>query len=127
MGEGRVDGTLGDLVEGDAADLVFGQTGVLGDVPGDRLAFAVQVRRQPHLARVAGLADELVELATTILEGLVARGEVMVEVDAERLGGEVADMAVAGEHPITGSKVAFDGLGLGGRFDDHQIVTVAAG
>src|SRR6266550_142341 len=76
-GERRIDGALGDLVERHAPHLVVGQTGVLGDVPGDRLALAVQVGCQPYLAGAAGLADELVELAATVLERLVARREVM--------------------------------------------------
>ena len=122
-----VDRALGDLVEGDAPDLCVGQSGVLGDVPGDRLALTVEIGRQPDLVGVTGLVRESLELATPILEGLVARREVVVEVDAERLGRQVPDMAVAGEHPVSGSKVALNGLRLGGRLDDHQIVTSAAG
>ena len=127
MREGGVDGALGDLVEGDAPDLFVSQAGVLRDVPGDRLALAVEVGGKPDLVRVTGLGGELLELTAAVLQRLVARREVVVKIDTECLGGQVADMAVAGEHPVSGPKIAFDGLRLGGRLDDHQIGTIAAG
>ena len=43
VGERLLDRRLGDLVEGDPERLLGRDVGGLGDVPGDRLAFAVEV------------------------------------------------------------------------------------
>ena len=127
MCERVIDRALGDLVERDAADLLVGQSCVLGDVPCDRLAFAVEVGRQPNQVGVPGLVRESLELATAILERLVARREVVIQVNAQRLGRQIADVAIAGEHAVSGSKVALNGLRLGGGLDDDEIVSSAAG
>ena len=51
VGERLADGRFGDLVEGDPPRLVRGDVGRLGDVPGDRLAFAVEVGGEEDLVR----------------------------------------------------------------------------
>ena len=35
--------------------------------------------------------------------------------------GQIADVAHAGKHEVLGPQVLVDGLGLGGRLDDHQV------
>ena len=114
MRERVVDRALGNLVECDAPDPIVGQPGVLRDVPRDRLAFTVEVGREPDLIGLAGLARESFELPTSILERLVPRREVVLQVNAQRLGRQVAHVAIAGEHAVSGTKVALNGLRLGG-------------
>ena len=53
VAEGLLDGALGDLVEGDAADPVVGELERLLEVPGDGLALAVGVGRQVDQCRPA--------------------------------------------------------------------------
>ena len=52
--EGGLDGRLGDLAEGHPANAVLVDPGVLGDMPGDRLALAIKVGGQPHGVRLLG-------------------------------------------------------------------------
>ena len=121
IGEGLVDGALGDLAEGHPANPVGAQAGVLGDVPGDRLTLAVEVGGQPHQIGASRLVGQLVQLLAPILQWLVARFEVVVDVHPEAARRQVADVAVRGQHGIAGAEVALDCLGLGGRLDDHEI------
>ena len=121
IGEGLVDGALGDLAEGHAADLVSAQAGVLGDVPGDRLTLAIEVGGQPDQVGASRLVGQLVQLLAPILQRHVAGLEVVVHVHAQAARRQVADMAVGGQHGIPGAQVALDCLGLGGRLDDHEI------
>ena len=125
VGECLVDGALGDLAEGHPPDAILVQAGVLGDVPGDRLPLAVEVGGEPHLLGAARLVGELVELLAALLQRLVARGEVVLDVDPQRALREVADMAVGGQHGVAGAQVPFDGLCLGGRFDDDEVARQA--
>ena len=48
-------------------------------------------------------------------------GEIVVRLHRAVLGGQVADMAEAGQHFIAGAQILIDGLGLGGGFDDEDV------
>ena len=61
VAEGLLDGALGDLVEGDAADPVVGQVERLLKVPGDGFALAVGVGRQVDQIGPGGLALQLAD------------------------------------------------------------------
>ena len=91
---GMVDGLLdrgrGDLVEHHPPHRHPGREH-LGEVPGDRLAFAVLVGREVDLARVADEAAELGDLLALLPRDDVKRLEIVVDVDPEarpRLGLE---------------------------------------
>ena len=56
------------------------------------------------------------------LEHLVLHGVAVLGIDGAFLGHEVADVPVGGEHFEILAKVFLDGLRLGGRFDDDQVV-----
>ncbi len=95
-------------------------------MPGDRLAFAIEVRgEEDHVRRLGGLGD-LGDLLAAIVGDDVLRGEVVVDVDTElalaRILRQVADMAVGGEDPIVVAEVAFDRPRLGRRFHDHEVL-----
>ena len=119
MGEGLTDGALGDLVERDPLGLARGHMRRLGDVPGDRLAFPVEVGRQvDRVGDLGGLAD-LGDLLAAVVGDDVFGGEVMVDVDAELalagVLGQVADVAVGGQDTVVRTQVALDRPSLGRR------------
>src|SRR2546430_1607482 len=55
---GFLDGGRRDLVEGDTAERCLGHLDDVGQMPGDRLTLAVEVRRQPDVVRRLGFAAE---------------------------------------------------------------------
>ena len=130
--EGASDGVLRDLVEDHAAHRHLGLQH-LDEVPGDRLAFAVLVRREKELVRAG---EPLLEVGDDLLLARiddVVRLEVLGDVDAERaeplalsLGnvpraiGEVANVAYARSDRVVLSEVALDGSRLRRRLDDDE-------
>ena len=98
VGERLLDRRLGDLVEGDPERLVVGHVGGLGDVPGDRLALAVEVGGEIDLVGALGGLLDVGDLLAPVVRDHVLRFEVVVDVDAElalaRVLGQVADVAV---------------------------------
>ena len=77
------DRALGDLAEGHPLGLRRRDVRGLGDVPGDRLALAVEVGREEHgVGRLRRLRD-LGDLLLAVVGDDVLRGEVMVDVHAE--------------------------------------------
>jgi hypothetical protein len=93
----------------------------LGDVPCDGLAFAVEVGGEPQpggaLVRLPELGDDVL----LGLEHLVLGLEVVVDLDAHAVLGEVPDVALAGRDRVVGAEVSLQGLRLGRRLDDHQL------
>ena len=119
------DGSTGDGVEGDATDrgiaaqrLAVAQG--LGEVPGNRLAFAVGVGGEDERGVVLQRVGDGLEVLAAVGVDLPEHGKVLVGIDRAVLGGQVSDMAIGGEHGIVAAQVAVDGLGLGGRFDDND-------
>src|SRR5690606_39546336 len=53
---------------------------------------------------------------------LVLHREVRVRVDGALLGHQVADVTVGCEHLEVAAEIFLDGLGLGGRFNDDEIL-----
>ena len=121
IGEGGLDGGLGDFAEGHPPHAVRRQAGVLGDVPRNRLALAIKVRGQPHRVGCAGGIGQALELVLAIGQWLVLRGEVVLEVDAQPALGQVPDVPIRGENVVPVTQVPLDRLGLGWRLDDHEV------
>ena len=98
----------------------------LGDVPGDGLALAVEVRGEVHEVRRCGRPTDGVELLATVLVDDVLGREVVLDVDAQLalagVLGEVADMTVGGQDLVAVAQVSLDRPRLGGRLDDHQVL-----
>jgi hypothetical protein len=98
----------------------------LRDVPGDGLAFAVEVRGEKDVICPATCLLDRGDLPAPVRGDLVVGCEVMLHVHAElALAGvlrQVADVAVGGEHGVPGPQVAFDRLRLCGRLDDHEVL-----
>ena len=125
-GEGLADRALRDLVERHPARLGGGNVGRLGDVPGDRLALAVEVGREIDVDRPAGGLLDRGDLLAPVVGDHVLRREVVVDVDAELalagVLGQVADVAIGGEDLVVVAEVALDRPRLGGRFHDHEVL-----
>ena len=126
MGERLADRRLGDLAERDPVRLLGGHVRRLGHVPGDGLALAIEVGgEEDGVGPLGGLLDVGDLLAAIVADDVLGR-EVVVDVDAELalagILGQVADVAVGGEHAIVGAQIAFDRPRLGGRFDDHEVL-----
>ena len=127
VAERVLDLRLGDRVEDDALGVLDRVVQRVGDVPGDRLPFAVQVGREPdvfrQLRRLLEVGDGLLRVVHHLVGGL----EVVVQVhaghrhlDALRVAGrQVADVADTGHHAVVLAEVLVDRLGLGRRFNDH--------
>ncbi len=125
VGERLANGPLRDLAERDTSGLLGRQVDRLGDVPGNRLAFAVEVGREVDgVGPGRGLADRA-DLLPAIGDDLVVGLEIVLDVDAELvLAGvlrQVADVTVRGEDRVARPEIAFDRLGLRGRLDDHEV------
>ena len=125
MGDGVLDGVAGDLVEGNAADgdalqrIFLREHGA--NMPGDRFSLTVgiggQVKRLGTLQRLGDGTDLLVAADV----GFPVHGEILVRPDASILGWKVTHMPETGQDGVTATKVAVDGLSLGGGLDDDNV------
>ena len=94
----------------------------LGDVPADRLALAIRVSGQVDGGGgLGGLGDGL-DVLLVLLDQLVAHREPVVRVHRAFLGYQVANVAVRGQDVEVLAQVLVDRLGLGGRFDDEEVL-----
>ena len=94
-----VDRVLGDLVEQDAVGRHL-DAELVGDVPGDGLALAIGVGREVDGRRGLCRLLELGERLGLALDGDVLGLEVVLDVDAELPGGEIAQVADRGPHVV---------------------------
>ncbi len=121
-GDGLVDHLFGDLVEGDPEGLVARQPQQLLQMPGDGLPLPVRVGGQKDTLT---LFSGLFQIGNDILfplDGLVVHGEILLHIHADLALGQVPDMAHGGLDLIARSQIFGNGLGLGRRLHDHQIV-----
>jgi hypothetical protein len=129
-----LDRLLRDLVEDHAPDRNL-RVEHLRQVPGDRLAFAIFIRREQELVGVLQLRLQIGDDLLLSRVDDVERCEVVRGVDAQAspglflvLGGDlrgvvrqVADVADRGLDHIVLAQIARDGLRLCGRFDDDEL------
>ena len=86
----------------------------------------MKMRAAPAIRSVPPYYDEPVyieALARSIEQNLATldfEPEVVLDVDAETLARQVADVAEAGEHREVVAQESADGVGLGLRLDDHE-------
>ena len=109
----------GDLVEGDPPG--FLDLAGFGDVPSDRLTFAVGVGREVDLVGLGGEFPEFRHDRMFIGGDLVVRFEAVLYINRLFVAlGEVADVADGGDDLVLVLQVFGYGLGLGGRLDDEE-------
>ncbi len=87
---------------------------------GDGFAFAVRIGRK--IDGVGG-AGQLLEVGDDLFlagDDFIDGGEIVIDIDAETLLGQILYMAEGGFHLVTGAEILLNRLGLGGRLDDDQ-------
>ena len=122
MGQGLLDGAGGDLVELDAFDVLGLVADQLRHMPGDGLPFAVWVGGQIDGVGLGCGAAQLADHVLLIVDDLVLGGKIVGFVHAQTAGRQVAHMAHAGLHHVLRSQKFLDGLHLGRRFHDDQLL-----
>ena len=125
VAERFVDRGLGDLVKHHPLDVDILENGLFGerraDMPGDRLAFAVRVRREVEILRVPDRADDRGEVLLRSGHDLPAHGETVIRKNRAVLLRQVPDMAVTRQNGVSAADIFGDCLGLGRRLDDDDI------
>ena len=114
VGQGLLDGLLGQLQEQHPVEAVVLLPQGLGDVPGDGLAFPVRVGAQVDLRDIRRGLLQLLDDLGLAQDGDVFRGKIVLQVHPQLVGGQVPDVAFAGEDHIVAPQIFLQGLGLGG-------------
>ncbi len=126
LAHGFLDRPRGDLGEDHALHrLVLDQPAFLqdlGDMPADRFTLAIRVGRQEDVVGALGGLDDGIDVLFVLLDEVVAHREVVVRIDRAFLRHQVAHMPIRGQDGEVLAEVFVDRLGLGGRFDDEQVL-----
>ena len=119
-------GILGDFIEGDAMyRLAFELAAIvqqLVQMPGDRFALAIRVGREIESLGLLQRAGNRIDVLLVALDHVVFHREAFVGIDRAFLRHEIPHVTIGGEHLEVLPEVLLDGLGLGRRFDDDEIV-----
>ena len=118
-GNGLVDHIFGDFVKGHPVGLVVRDVQQLLQVPGDGLPLPVRVGGQIDLSTALGRLFQVADHVFLALDGLVVRGEAVLNIHAQLAFGQVPDMAHGRLDLIPRPQVLADGLGLGRGLNDH--------
>ncbi len=92
----------------------------LEQMPRDRFALAILIRREEELVRVLQRGPQLLDHFLASGGQLVGRLEPVVDVDGETLAGEVGDVPDRRAHLISVTEEARDRLRFRGRFHDDE-------
>ena len=117
-----LDGLLRDLVELNAAGLVFINTEDMVQMPADGLSLAVRVCCEVNLGSVAGFLADAAEDVAAAADRDIFHFKVFIRIDAELTFREVANMALGGLDLIAFAQIAADGFCLGRRLDDNEFL-----
>ena len=119
VGDGVVDGGLGDLVEDHPLHRDL-RLQVLQQVPGDGLALAVFVRREVELVGVLHRGTQVLHHVLAAQGQLVGGLEPVVHVDLQPLARQVGHMAHRGAHVERVAEELGDRFRLGRRLHDDE-------
>ena len=89
-------------------------------VPRDRLALAVFIRREVELGGVLECGLEILDDGLAAFGQLVGGLEAVVDVDVQTLARQVGHVADRGAHVVVAAEELRQRLGLGGRLDDDE-------
>ena len=92
------------------------------DMPRDRLALAVRVGGEEEVLGAFQRPGDLLDALLGAVVDFPGHGEVFVGLHRAVLRRQIADMAVAREDGEVLAEILVDGLRLGGRFDDNDII-----
>ena len=110
-----------DLVEGHALCLFVAELQQFFQMPGDRLALAVRVRRKIDRAGRLGVLFQLRDQILFFLHGDIFRLEAVLYVNAQLALRQIPQMPHGRFYLILAAEITLDGLGLRRRFDDDQV------
>ena len=119
MGHALLHALFGDLVKGHAVGLVGVQPQNVGQMPADRLAFAVRVGGEKDAVGVLGLALELLDELFLALDADVLGRVIVLHINAKLRGGQIPDVAHAGRNLVILAQIFANGLRLCRRLHDH--------
>ena len=125
VGDGLLDGVLGDFVEGNAVDVfvieraAFAQD--FAQVPGDGFAFAIGVRCEVDVFGGFRRFGDFVDVAGVALDDFVVHGEVVGGIDRAVFRDEVTHVAVGGHDFVVFAEVFVQGFGFCRGFDDEEV------
>ncbi len=91
-------------------------------MPADRLALAVRVGRQKDVVGALGSTRDGFDMLLVLLDQVVTHRKAVVRIDRAFLGDQVAHVPIRGQDGEVLAEVFIDRLGLGGRFDDEQVL-----
>ncbi len=103
-----------------AAATIGGAAEFFGKMSGDGFAFAVGIGCEIDGIGGAGQPFEIRDHLLLAGDDLVLGGEIIVNIDAETLLGQILNMTERSFYVVTGAEIFLNRLGLGGRLDDDQ-------
>ena len=126
MGDALAHHLAGDLVEGDTSGLIVRQVQQMLQMPGNGLSLAVRVGGEVDGIAGGGVLFQLADQLLLAANGLIFRFKIVFNVHAKGTLGQVAQVAHAGRYLIVRPQILADGLGLGRRLHDHQMLLAHA-
>ncbi len=121
IGDGRLDRGSRNFMEQHAADVGLGLAEMFGDMPRDRLAFAVGVAGEVDILLAFGGALDLADYLLFALNYDVVGSEIMLDIYTQLAFGQVHHVADRGHDLVVATEVTLDGFRLCRRFDDYEI------
>src|SRR5208282_265200 len=118
----RLDGSRRDFMEQHAAHVGLGLAEMIGDMPRDRLAFAVGVAGEVDVILALRGALDLADYLLFALDYDVVGREIVLDIDAQLAFGQVHHVADRGHDLVVATQVTLDGFRLCGRFDNYEIL-----
>ena len=113
------DAGFGDFIEGHTVILIFTHTQNLGQMPRNRLSFAIRVGCEINLLAFSRSAFELFDQLLLALDVLIGRGKTMLRINAQFAFGQVADMPHRGHDLIARAQILFNRFGFCRRLHNY--------
>src|SRR5208282_4375314 len=116
-----LDGSRRDFMQQDAADVGRGLAEMVGDMPRDRLAFAIRVARQVDVFLALGGALDLADHLLFAFDYDIVGREIVLDIDPQLALGQVHDVTDRRHDLVIATQVTPDRFRLCGRFDNYEI------
>ena len=126
MGDALAHHLAGDLVEGDTSGLIVRQVQQMLQMPGNGLSLAVWVGGEVDGIAGGGVLFQLADQLLLAADGFIFRFKIVLDVHAQGTFRQVTQVAHAGRDLIVRPQILADGLGLGRRLHDHQMLLAHA-
>ncbi|MNN28661.1 hypothetical protein D3C81_1422400 [compost metagenome] len=91
-------------------------------MPADGFSLAIRIGRQKDVVGALCGLDDGFNVLFVLLDQVVAHGETVVRIDRALFGDQITHVPIRGQNREVLAEVFVDRLGLGGRFDDEQVL-----